>query len=57
MDEKFIKCMAAIIKPLHTLVHVVTPFVNFFARVWIAQVFFMAGLVKIQSWESTVLLF
>jgi putative oxidoreductase len=31
--------------------------VLFLARLWLAKVFFMAGLTKIDSWESTLLLF
>lgn len=27
------------------------------ARLWIAKIFFMSGLVKIQSWDSTIALF
>jgi putative oxidoreductase len=57
MNEKFICCVAFMIKQLHGLVRVITPFVNLLARLWIAQVFFMAGLTKIQNWQSTLFLF
>jgi len=34
-----------------------TPFVDLALRVWVGAVFFQSGLVKIQSWETTLLLF
>ncbi len=34
-----------------------SPAVDLLLRLWVANVFFKAGLTKIQSWESTVLLF
>ncbi|HFD86660.1 MAG TPA: DoxX family protein [Gammaproteobacteria bacterium] len=33
------------------------PVVDLAARAWVAWVFFKSGLVKIQSWDSTVMLF
>ena len=33
------------------------PIADLLARCWIAKIFFMAGLTKIQSWDSTVMLF
>ncbi len=46
---------------LHTqlvsLLTAVAPIVDLAARCWVGWVFFKSGLVKIQSWESTVMLF
>ena len=33
------------------------PFLLLFSRLWIAQIFWDSGLSKIQSWDTTVLLF
>ncbi len=33
------------------------PFVALALRIWIAQIFFMSGLTKIQSWDTTLMLF
>jgi len=33
------------------------PFLDLGIRLWVAQVFFMSGLTKIQSWDSTLSLF
>ena len=34
-----------------------TPFGDLFIRVWVARVFLLAGLTKIQTWDTTVFLF
>jgi putative oxidoreductase len=34
-----------------------TPIFDLLARIWVAYMFFLSGLSKIQTWESTVLLF
>lgn len=34
-----------------------TPIVDLAARLWVAMVFFKSGLTKIQSWDTTILLF
>lgn len=34
-----------------------SPLLDLALRLWVAQVFFKSGLVKIQSWESTLMLF
>jgi putative oxidoreductase len=34
-----------------------TPVVDLLARLWVAAVFFKSGLTKIQSWDTTILLF
>lgn len=52
-----IRKFARIVNPFLDLMDFLTPIADLFARVWVAKVFFMAGLVKLQSWESTVALF
>ncbi len=42
---------------LNTLLDLIAPIVDLAARFWVAWVFFKSGLVKIQSWDSTVMLF
>lgn len=39
------------------IVSPVTPLFDLAIRIYVAKVFFMSGLVKIQSWESTKMLF
>lgn len=34
-----------------------TPVVDLIVRLWVAAVFFKSGLTKIQSWDTTILLF
>jgi putative oxidoreductase len=48
---------AAILKPVLKLLDFITPFANLLARFWVAAIFFQAGLVKIQSWQTTIELF
>ena len=47
------RCLKPILKGLDYLV----PLVDLVVRCWIAWIFFKAGLVKIEDWHSTVLLF
>ena len=35
----------------------ISPLLDIIIRIWVAKVFFQSGLVKIQSWESTLMLF
>lgn len=39
------------------LCDVLKPFGDLFIRFWVAKAFFLSGLVKIQSWSTTLLLF
>lgn len=48
---------AAIIRPFVRAFNALTPVGDLIVRIWVAQIFFMSGLVKIQSWESTLMLF
>lgn len=46
-----------LIYPLTRFLKLFEPLGYFLARVWIAQIFWQAGMVKIQSWQSTMMLF
>ena len=35
----------------------ISPLLDIILRIWVAKIFFQSGLVKIQSWESTMMLF
>jgi len=39
------------------LLYFILPVFDMLLRVWVAKVFFQSGLVKIQSWQSTLMLF
>ncbi|MDF1642842.1 MAG: DoxX family protein [Pseudomonadales bacterium] len=42
---------------LYSWVERLTPILDIALRIWIARVFFLSGLTKIQTWETTLLLF
>ena len=48
---------AKIIRPFIRGFNYLTPVADLLARIWVAQIFFMSGLLKAQSWESTQMLF
>ncbi len=52
-----IRIIAKIIKPFLKLLDFLAPLGDLVARIWVAQIFFKAGLVKFQSWQSTLYLF
>lgn len=52
-----IRLIAIILKPFLKLLDFLTPLADLLARLWVSWMFFKAGLVKIQAWESTVNLF
>lgn len=52
-----IRLIAIILRPLFKLLDFLTPLADLLARLWVSWMFFKAGLVKIQAWESTVHLF
>ncbi|WP_423063917.1 DoxX family protein [Candidiatus Paracoxiella cheracis] len=52
-----IRILAIILKPFLKLLDFLTPLADLLARLWISWMFFQAGLVKIQAWQSTVNLF
>lgn len=49
--------IAVIIKPFIRVLNYFTPLADLLARLWVAQIFFFSGVVKVQSWQSTLLLF
>ena len=53
----FIKITNMFLRPFISLMKFLAPLGDLIARVWVAEIFFMAGLVKIQSWDSTLALF
>lgn len=48
---------AAIIRPFIRTFDFLSPFGDLLARIWVAKIFFMSGLVKLQAWQSTKMLF
>ena len=52
-----IRTIAQIIRPFLKLLDYLTPLGDLLARLWVAKIFFWAGLTKIQSWQSTIALF
>lgn len=48
---------AKIIHPFVVTMNFITPFGDLLVRIWVANIFFQAGLLKIQSWQTTVNLF
>ncbi len=53
----FVRFFAAIIRFILKILDFLTPLGGLVARIWVAWVFFKAGLLKIMSWESTLALF
>jgi len=49
--------VASIIRPFVRVFNFFAPVGDLLARIWVAQIFFMSGLVKIQAWQSTMMLF
>ncbi len=49
--------IAAVIRPFVRAFDFLSPFGDLLARIWVAQVFFMSGLLKVQAWQSTKMLF
>ncbi len=52
-----IRCCAKILKPVLNVFDFLTPLGDLVVRIYIALIFFRAGLVKIQAWQSTMALF
>jgi len=52
-----VRFITAILKPFFKAMDFLTPIVDLIARVWVAKIFFMAGLTKLQSWDATLSLF
>lgn len=49
--------MQMTLKALHVFLDSIAPLADLAVRLWVANVFFKSGLVKLQSWESTLSLF
>lgn len=54
MSIKFISCIA---NPFVKLFDYLTPVADLAARLWVGATFFHSGYLKLQSWESTKVLF
>jgi len=52
-----VKFFAKLIRPLYKTLDFFAPLGYLAARLWVAYIFFAAGLTKIQSWDSTLMLF
>ncbi|MCX7121185.1 MAG: DoxX family protein [Gammaproteobacteria bacterium] len=52
-----IRNTATLVRPFIRAFNFLSPFGDLLARVWVAQIFFLSGLVKIQSWQTTLMLF
>lgn len=46
-----------ILRPVLKLLNILKPFGDLLARIWVAKIFFMSGIDKIQNWQSTLMLF
>lgn len=57
LEQNMIPRIAKMISPLIRACHFLTPVGDLLARIWVAQIFFMSGLVKAQAWQSTKMLF
>lgn len=53
----FVNFFAKIVRPWIKAMEFLTPFGDLLVRVWIASIFFKAGLNKIQAWDTTITLF
>src|SRR3990167_3660196 len=49
--------IARFIRPFINAFNYVSPLGDLLARIWVAQIFFFSGLVKVQSWQVTLMLF
>lgn len=52
-----IKKSAVIIRPFIRMLNALSPVGDLLARIWVAQLFFVSGLVKVQAWPATLMLF
>ncbi|MGH8471501.1 MAG: DoxX family protein [Gammaproteobacteria bacterium] len=56
-EEPSVARLSHLARKVMAVLDFLSPAVDLLLRLWVANVFFKAGLTKIQSWESTVLLF
>ncbi len=52
-----INFIAKCLNPLFAVLNFLVPVVDLMARLWVAKIFFVAGLTKIESWDTTLMLF
>lgn len=52
-----IRFLALILRPFLWLLDNLTPIADLLARLWVSWIFFKAGIVKVQSWQTTLHLF
>ncbi|MGH6829988.1 MAG: DoxX family protein [Methylocella sp.] len=55
--EPLVARLSHLARKVTAVLHFLSPAVDLLLRLWVANVFFKSGLTKIQSWDSTVLLF
>ncbi len=55
--EPLVARLSHLTRKLTAALDFLSPAVDLLLRLWVANVFFKSGLTKIQSWDSTVLLF
>lgn len=49
--------IATCLRPLFKVLNFLVPIVDLMVRFWVAKIFFVAGLSKIESWDTTLMLF
>jgi len=52
-----VRLIAKIVKPFIHTMNFLTPLGDLIVRLWVANIFFQAGMVKLQSWSTTINLF
>ena len=52
-----IRIIAKLLQPIFWLLDHLKPLVDLLARIWVGQVFFYSGLVKLHAFQATILLF
>jgi putative oxidoreductase len=52
-----INFVARCLRPLFKVLSLLVPSVDLMVRLWVAKIFFVAGLTKIESWDTTMMLF
>lgn len=52
-----IRLIAKVVRPFLRVFDFLTPLGDLLARLWVAQIFFLAGLTKLHSWNVTLALF
>lgn len=55
--KKIIESTACAISAIYDKVDLLAPLGNFALRLWVANVFFRSGMLKFNSWDSTMYLF